>query len=81
MSKTSIKVTLPKALKEHIDKRVAEGEFTSPGDYIRSLVRAERDHAERREALLRDLDLGLKDVEAGRIYDGEAVFSELLSCD
>jgi Antitoxin-like ribbon-helix-helix len=44
MSTTSIHVTLPKALKEHIEKRVAEGEFTSPSDYVRALVRAERDH-------------------------------------
>jgi MFS family permease len=45
MSTTSIHVTLPKALKEHIEKRVAEGEFTSPSDYVRALVRSERDHA------------------------------------
>jgi putative addiction module CopG family antidote len=81
MSKTSINVTLPKALKVHIEKRVAEGEFTSAGDYLRALVRADRSHSERREALLRDIDVGLEDVEAGRVYDGEEVFSELLSED
>jgi putative addiction module CopG family antidote len=80
MSMTTIPVKLPKALKEHIEQRVAAGEFASPADYIRSLIRADRSHAERREALLRDLDLGLEDVEAGRVYDGEQVFSELLAC-
>lgn len=78
MGTTSIHVTLPKALKEHIEKRVAEGEFTSPSDYVRALVRAERDHRQRREALLRDIDAGLEDVEAGRVYEGEGVFAELL---
>jgi antitoxin ParD1/3/4 len=78
MSTTSIHVTLPKALKEHIEKRVAEGEFTSPSDYVRSLVRAERAYQEKRAALLRDIDAGLADIEAGRVYDGEEVFAELL---
>ena len=79
MNTTSIHVTLPKALKEHIEKRVAEGEFTGPSDYVRALVRAERDHREKREALLRGIDAGLEDVEAGRVYEGEEVFAELLS--
>ena len=78
MSTTSIHVTLPKALKEHIEKRVAEGEFTSPSDYVRALVRAERDHREKREVLLRDIDAGIEDIAAGRVYDGEDVFAELL---
>jgi putative addiction module CopG family antidote len=79
MSTTSIHVTLPKALKEHIERRVAEGEFTSPSDYVRALVRAERDHQLKREALLRDIDAGLEDIDAGRVYEGEAVFAELLT--
>jgi putative addiction module CopG family antidote len=78
MGTTSIHVTLPKALKEHIDKRVAEGEFTSPSDYVRALVRAERDHQMKREALLRDIDTGIEDIAAGRVYDGEEVFAKLL---
>jgi putative addiction module CopG family antidote len=78
---TSIHVTLPKVLKEHIEKRVAEGEFTSPSDYVRSLVRAERAYGEKRAALLRDIDAGLADIEAGRVYDGGEVFAELLSAE
>ena len=78
MSTTSIHVTLPKALKEHIEKRVSEGEFTSPSDYVRALVRAEKDHRQKREVLLRDIDAGIEDIDAGRVYDGEEVFAELL---
>ena len=78
MSTTSIHVTLPKALKEHIEKRVAEGDFTSPSDYVRALVRAERAYQEKRATLLRDIDAGLADIEAGRASDGEEVFAELL---
>ena len=78
MSTSSIHVTLPKALKEHIEKRVADGDFTSPSDYVRSLVRAERAYQEKRAALLRDIDEGLADLDAARVHDGEEVFSELL---
>ena len=78
MSTTSIHVTLPKALKEHIEKRVADGDFTSPSDYVRALVRAERAYQQKRAALLQDVDAGLEDVDAGRIYSGEGVFAELL---
>ena len=70
VSTTSIYVTLPKALKEHIEKRVAEGEFTSPSDYVRARVRAERDHREKREVLLWDIDAGLEDIAASTVYDG-----------
>jgi antitoxin ParD1/3/4 len=78
MSTTSIHVTLPKALKEHIEKRVTEGEFTSPSDYVRTLVRAERDHRQKREVLLRHIDAGIEDIDAGRVYEGEGVFAGLL---
>ena len=78
MSTTSIHVTLPKALKEHIEKRVAEGEFTSPSDYVRALVRAERDQRMQREALLRDIDAGIEDIASGRVYDAEEGFAKLL---
>lgn len=78
MNTTSIHVTLPKALKEHIEKRVAEGEFTSPSDYVRALVRAERDQRQKRNVVLQDIDAGVEDIAAGRVYDGEEVFTELL---
>jgi putative addiction module CopG family antidote len=62
----------------HIEKRIAEGEFTNAGDYLRALIRADRSYQQRRQALLRDIDAGLADLEAGRVYDGEEVFSNLL---
>ena len=69
---------MPKSLREHIEKRVRDGEFTSPSDYLRSLVRADRAYQEKREALLSDIKAGLADVEAGRVSDGEEVFEKLL---
>jgi antitoxin ParD1/3/4 len=78
MGTTSIHVTLPEALRKHIEKRVADGDFTSPSDYVRALVRAERAYQEKRAALLRDVDAGLADLETGRIYEAEEVFAAIL---
>jgi putative addiction module CopG family antidote len=78
ISTQSIHITLPKTLKEHIEMRVAEGEYTSPSDYVRSLVRAERAYQEKRSALLSDIDAGLSDLQAGRVTDGEEFFAKLL---
>src|SRR4051812_50171967 len=77
MSTTSIHVTLPKALKEHIEKRVRDGDFTSPSDYVRALVRADQAYQQKRAALLRDIDAGLADIEAGRVSQGGGGFSQL----
>ena len=76
---TSIHVTLPKALRKHIEKRIADGDFTSPSDYVRTLVRVEQAYQEKHAVLLRDIDAGLEDIDAGRVYSGEEVFAELLS--
>lgn len=43
-----------------------------------ALVRAERDHQLKREALFRDIDEGIEDIAAGRVYGGEEVFAKLL---
>ena len=41
------------------------------------LIRADRELQARRKALLHDLDIGIEDLEQGRVVDGEAMFQEL----
>jgi putative addiction module CopG family antidote len=78
MGTTSIQITLPEALRKHIEKRVTEGDFADPSDYVRALVRAERAYQEKRASLLREVDVGLADLEAGRVDEGEEVFAAIL---
>ena len=48
-------------------------------EYLEELHRDGREVIARKQAaLLRDIDAGLSDLEAGRVYDGEKVFSKLL---
>ena len=49
-------VSLPEALKEYVQKRVAEGTFSNPSDYVRALIREDikRTAEERLDVLLLD---------------------------
>ena len=54
MTDTSLNVALPEVLKEYVERRVAEGAFRDPSDYIGTLINEDRKRrAEARlEALL-----------------------------
>ena len=61
MATTTMSISLPKALKDYIQKRVAEGDFSNASDYVRQLLREERkSRAEKRLEilLLEGLDSG-----------------------
>lgn len=77
MTTASLHVSLPETLKDYVTERVREGAFSNPSDYVRALIRADRELQARRKALLQDLDVGLEDLEQGRTVDGEAMFQEL----
>lgn len=48
-----------------------------PGMPYRVTVEPVDDQAAKREALLRDLEEGIADLEAGRVVDGDTFFAEL----
>lgn len=39
MDMTSLNISLPKALKEYVEGRVAGGTYSTPSEYIRELIR------------------------------------------
>src|SRR5436305_15258533 len=39
MANTSMNVSLPEALKDYVQERVAEGTYSNPSDYVRALIR------------------------------------------
>lgn len=47
-------VSLPETLKDYVQQRVAQGAFSNPSDYIRTLIREDRERqaGARLEALL-----------------------------
>jgi antitoxin ParD1/3/4 len=54
MANTSMNVSLPEALKDYVQERVAEGTYSNPSDYVRALIREDmkRQAEERLDALL-----------------------------
>jgi antitoxin ParD1/3/4 len=61
MEMTSLNVSLPKALKEYIEAQVAEGAYSTPSEYVRELVRDDRERRARERlesAVLEGLNSG-----------------------
>jgi len=41
---TSMNISLPESLKEYVRQRVVEGSYANPSDYVRALIRADKEH-------------------------------------
>ncbi len=78
MATTTLNISLPEALKEHVRKRVAEGGFSNASDFVRALIRLDKEQQEKLAALRRDIAVGLDQLDRGEGLDGERVFAELL---
>jgi antitoxin ParD1/3/4 len=78
MATTTLNISLPEALKEHVQKRVAEGGFSNASDFVRVLIRLDKEQQEKLAALRRDIAVGLDELERGEGLEGERVFAELL---
>jgi antitoxin ParD1/3/4 len=49
MDNASLTISLPKAMKKFITDRVDEGSFSTPSEYIRSLIRSDQEKRARGE--------------------------------
>jgi antitoxin ParD1/3/4 len=78
MSTTTLNISLPEALKEHVQKRVAEGAFSNASDFVRALIRLDKEQQEKLAALRDAIAVGLDQLDRGESLDGERVFAELL---
>ncbi len=79
MSNSSIHVSLPDALKLHVEACVEAGEYASPSDYIRSLIRKDREHQNELSALRAELQVGADQLDRGEGRPAEEVFERLRS--
>jgi antitoxin ParD1/3/4 len=43
MSMTSLNISLPEALKEYVEGQVASGDWGTPSEYIRELIRQDKE--------------------------------------
>ena len=77
MTNSSIHVSLPAALKRHVEEAVQAGEYASPSDYVRALIRRDREHQAGLAALRADLQLGVDQLDRGEGRPAEEVFARL----
>ena len=70
MEQTSLNVSLPKSLKEHVEQQVKEGGYSTPSEYVRELLRDDkRQKAEQKlEAML------LKGLRSGKPIPADSAF-------
>lgn len=69
----TMNISLPDQMKDWVEARIGEGSYASASDYVRDLIRKDRDYREKREALLQALiegeesgisDMSMQDVIA-----------------
>jgi antitoxin ParD1/3/4 len=77
MSTTTLHISLPDALKEFALKRVEEGAYSNPSDYVRTLIRADRERQQKLEALRRDIQAGIDELDRGEGIPADEVFDRL----
>lgn len=61
MEMTSLNISLPRAMKEYIETQVQEGAFSTPSEYMRTLVREDQKRQQQQKLeskLLESLESG-----------------------
>ena len=70
-------ISLPEPMKEWIEARIKEGEYASTSDYVRDLVRRDRDRRSRPELTMDDLRRIVDESRAGGV--GEKSVPDILA--
>ena len=69
----TMNVSLPDALKKHVEERVASGDYASASDFVRDLVRKDVEHQRKWEDYHRlvqeGIDSGVSDVPPEEIFE------------
>ncbi len=78
MNTTTLSISLPEALEEHVQKRVAEGAFSNASEFVRALIRLDKEQQDKLTALRDAVAVGAGQLDRGEGLDGERVFAELL---
>jgi putative addiction module CopG family antidote len=77
----SLTVSLPDDLDAFIRERVAAGRFASAGELIRTAVEELERREKERDAVIddlnREIEIGARQAEAGRVRDGREVFDAI----
>jgi antitoxin ParD1/3/4 len=62
MAMSSLNISLPEALKQYIEGQVSSGDWSTPSEYVRELIRQDKER--RLQILERDLLVGVRSAGA-----------------
>jgi Arc/MetJ-type ribon-helix-helix transcriptional regulator len=66
VERAMLTISLPGSMKDHLDRRIKDGHYSTPSEYIRSLIRHDRALNARGElALLLRREMAAEPVRAG----------------
>ncbi|NKB26003.1 MAG: type II toxin-antitoxin system ParD family antitoxin [Gammaproteobacteria bacterium] len=72
MSTTTMNISLPEQLKKKIQSRITKGDFSTPSDYVRHLVREDLSKQEEQLELARliqeGIDSGMSDKTTEQLF-------------
>ena len=68
-------VSIPENLREFVEVQVESGGYGSASEYVRELLRRERNRAQKEEELRRLLHVGVEEIKSGRFreFDEESL--------
>lgn len=72
-------VSWDKAMKDYVADRVESGDFENPTEVVRNALRMQKEYFRKLEALRREVQKGLDDIEAGRIVYPPPTIDELIA--
>jgi len=77
MAIASLEILLPETLKEYVERRVELGAFGTPSEYVRQLIRRDRELGQMRleETLVEALDSGESEIHDDDLVPGRLVNS------
>jgi len=73
----AISAELGEKLEAVVSDLVANGRYNSKSEVLREGVRLVQEREAALQKLWAELDIGMKDIEAGRVRDADEVFREL----
>jgi antitoxin ParD1/3/4 len=73
----AISADLGPVLEKFVDTLVEKGRYNSKSEVIREGIRLVQEREARLAALHAEIEIGIADIKAGRVYDDEEVYAEL----
>ncbi|MEW6171208.1 MAG: type II toxin-antitoxin system ParD family antitoxin [Candidatus Omnitrophota bacterium] len=74
-------ISLTQSLKNKIEEQVESGLYNSASEVVRDALRLFFEHDELKKARIRqlnkDIEVGLKDIEEGKVHDLDSTLEEL----